>query len=83
MKNIETAVSVASQLKLARSMTVGMHSKGSQSSRMSEGFSVGRRAASQLRSLWTHNDFAVCKIIAVLAKSRMQIFSNTISRELK
>ena len=54
-------------------------SKASQSSRMSDGGnggggggpSVGRRAASQLRSLWTSNDFAVCKIIAVLAKSRM------------
>ena len=89
MKNIEQ--SMAAVQRLQRSMTVGMPgaSKASQSSRMSDGGtggggpSVGRRAASQLRSLWTSNDFAVCKIIAVLAKSRMQIFSNTISRELK
>ena len=71
MRNIDAAVSVASQLKTGRSFTVGQKSKASRSSHMSEGFSVGRRAASQLRGLWNQSDFAVCRIIAVLAKSRM------------
>ena len=70
-----------SALKLARSMTIALGNK-SASSKLSEGIS-NQRWTSNLRSLWTNNDFAVCKIIAVLAKSRMQIFSNTISREYK
>ena len=78
---VDAAMKQASALKLARSMTVAPGNK-SASSKLSEGVSLQRRA-STLRSLWTSNDFAVCKIIAVLAKSRMQIFSNTISREYK
>lgn len=35
------------------------------------------------RSLWSGSDFTVCKIIAILAKSRMQIFSNQSSKDHK
>lgn len=38
---------------------------------------------SNLRGVWTSSDFAVCKIIAVLAKLRVQIFSSSMSGLLK
>ena len=53
---------------------------------MSEGGTTGAnfgRRNSVLRSLWNHNDFLVCKIISILAKSRMQIFTYCTQRELK
>ena len=59
---------------LARSMTVSVKSKSGQS-RMTEGMS---RRTGALRSLWNHNDYTVCKIISMLAKSRMQIFTYNI-----
>ena len=69
-----------------RSNTSGRSNKPSGQSRMSEqgGTSGGfGRRASVLRSLWNHNDFLVCKIISILAKSRMQIFTYCTQREQK
>ena len=82
MKKVDSIMEgVSSKLKsLQRQQTIGasVKSRQSASSRVSDGggaaaqgMSVKTRAASQLRSLWTANDHAVCKIIAVLAKSRM------------
>jgi len=47
------------------------------------GASLQKHRSSTLRSLWSISDFAVCKIISALAKSRMQIFSNQFSNEHK
>ena len=70
-----------------RSTTSGRQSgKPSGQSRMSEGGTTAAnfsRRASVLRSLWNHNDFLVCKIISILAKSRMQIFTYCTQREQK
>lgn len=41
------------------------------------------RATNVLRSIWGHNDFTVCKIISLLAKARMQIFTYVIQTEHK
>lgn len=62
------------------------HAGGSptKSSRLSNGImSPVKRAEAYRRSLWSGSDFTVCKIIAILAKSRMQIFSNQSSKEHK
>lgn len=51
---------------------------------MSEGFSPTKRlVANSLRSIWNYSDFAVCKIIAVISKMRMQVFSNIAACEQK
>jgi hypothetical protein len=62
----------------ARQSTIS--SKNSKS-RISESVGLSRRA--QLRSLWTHNDFTVCNIIAQMAQTRMQIFTNHITTKHK
>lgn len=64
-------------------MTMSVKSKGT-GTRMSDGVSgLQPRRAAALRSLWTHNDHVMCKIIAQLAKSRIQIFTYNIQVEQK
>ena len=57
----------------ARSMTVSMRGKAApqNSSRMSEGVVSVTRRMNILRTVWNHNDFTVCKILAQLVKARI------------
>ena len=64
---------------LSRTKTISMRSQNKTQSKMSDAVSKSWRTGA-LRNLWSHNDHTVCKIIAELAKSRMQIFTYNIQR---